>query len=168
LNFSILEANARERVAVEINVLSSGGAGGGAGDEEEIDQGTESDVFVSSVDRLSGGSSNEANVRFRNEGGNREITAAKFVFFYDSRNCPCADRLRLGNTDPVLEIADDMDDLNSPIDLPSGQTTTVNFDFRSSGGGGGFSVRREDFAAVRLEFDNGASTSTYFIQFQSN
>ena len=168
MKFSILEdSTARERVNVAVNILEEG-TGGSAGDREELDQGGQSDVFVSSVDRLSGGSSNEANVRFRNEGGDKQITGAKFVFFYDSRNCPCADRLRIGNTNPVLEAAGDMEDLNTPIDLPAGGTETVNFDFRTTGSGGGFSVRGEDFAVVRLEFDNGASTSTYFIQFQSN
>lgn len=166
--FSIGEnatAVARERVSVAFDVIEDGGGGGDDGGGG-IDQGTESNVFVSSVDRLSGGSSNEANVRFRNEGTDKQIDAAEFVFFYDSSNCPCADRLRLGNTGPVLEAAEGMRTLNQPVELPAGQTT-VNFDFGSSGGGGGFSVRRGDFAVVRFEFSDG-SRSTYFIQFQTN
>ena len=145
---------------------ADGGTGGG-GETGGIDQGGDSDVFVSSVDRLRGGSSNEANVVFRNEDvEDKAIERAKFVFFYDAGNCPCADRLRLG-AGPVLEAGGETRDLNDPVEIPAGGAETVSFDFGTTGRGGGFSVRRGDFAVVRFGFSDG-SRSTYFIQFQTN
>jgi hypothetical protein len=145
---------------------ADGGTGGG-GETGGIDQGGDSDVFVSSVDRLRGGSSNEANVVFRNEDvEDKAIERAKFVFFYDAGNCPCADRLRLG-AGPVLEAGGETRDLNDPVEIPAGGAETVSFDFGTNGRGGGFSVRRGDFVVVRFGFTDG-SRSTYFIQFQTN
>ena len=145
---------------------ADGGTGGG-GETGGIDQGGDSDVFVSSVDRLRGGSSNEANVVFRNDDvEDKAIERAKFVFFYDAGNCPCADRLRLG-AGPVLEAGGETRDLNDPVEIPAGGAETVSFDFGTTGRGGGFSVRRGDFAVVRFGFSDG-SRSTYFIQFQTN
>lgn len=169
LEFSILNNDvARERTTVGVTVIAGDGGtpetGGG------LDQGEDSGVLLESVQRLSGGSSNEADVRFRNtDGSSKNITDAKLISFYDSQpNCPCGDRLRLGGTDPVLEEGGAMETLDTPITLPSGRSTSVNFDFRSSSSSGGrFSVRGEDFALIRMEFDDG-TRSFYMVQFSSN
>jgi len=165
IELSILENDvARERVNVAVEVVEEGETGTGGVD---FDQGEKSGVFVAGVERLRGGSSNEANIDFRNTDTTKDVTAVRFISFYSSRNCPCANRVRIASTEPVLEEAGPIRTLNTPIELPAGSTTTLNFDFSSTGGGGGFSVRSQDFAFFRFEFSDGTE-STYLVQLQSN
>jgi hypothetical protein len=147
--------------AVEGGAVAPGTGG------DNFDQGGESGVFLAGVERLRGGSSNEANIDFRNTDTTKEITAVRFISFYSSRNCPCANRVRIASTGPVIEEAGQKRTLNTPIELSAGSTTTLNFEFSSTGGGGGFSVRSQDFAFFSFEFSDGTQ-STYLIQLQSN
>lgn len=180
IELSILDATPNyERVNIGIEVVedtNGGGGGGGGGDGDgTLDQGTNSEVFIQSVQIPSGGggggsSTEEVEVRFRNEDTvAKDIVAAKFLSFYDSQPvCPCADRLLLqGSGGPTLKENGRKESLNTPIQLPAGPTPTlVVFEFSSSSGGN-FNIRDQDFAFIQLDFSDGTN-SMYMIQFGSN
>lgn len=142
---------------VEVTEPASGGAA------SSVDQGTNSNVFVTDVTTSALFDANEVGVTFRNTGQTtKAIDSARFVAFYDGViMCPCPAGVRLGSSSPGVFKNDPATDISPNPSLSPGNTS-VKLAFVAKDGSPA-AVDSQDWVLLELVFDDG-SRSTYLIQ----